>query len=191
MTTRRLFKDKEKKIECMGEIIRRLIKLTNSRGAYKSGEYQGFMSSLGEIQRNVFTPGSLERYFSQILELKPSFTRENIIDIQTLVVKLIGHESLFPDIINPSNKSLEEYRLEISNKKIHREMLNLMLVVDNIDNNNLIWEQSENTDSDDPLFLIVAAFLTPHQKVQCMKQSVQRLNILSHIAKRRPSTQLS
>ena len=177
MTTRRLFKDKEKKIECMGEIIRRLIKLTNSRGAYKSGEYQGFMSSLGEIQRNVFTPGSLERYFSQILELKPSFTRENIIDIQTLVVKLIGHESLFPDIINPSNKSLEEYRLEISNKKIHREMLNLMLVVDNIDNNNLIWEQSENTGSDEPLFLIVAAFLTPHQKVQCMKQSVQRLNI--------------
>ena len=165
MTTRRSFKDREKKIECMGEIIQRLIKLTTSRDAYKSTKYKEFMSSLGDVKRNVFTSSSLERYFSQMPDLKKPFTKEDISKIQIEVVNLIEHESLFPDIINPSNKSLEEYRLEISNKKIHREMWNLMLVVDNIDDNNLIWEKTENTGSDEPLVLIVVAFLTPQQKV--------------------------
>lgn len=161
----------------MGEIILRLITLTNTRDAYKSALYTEFKSSLNGVKHNVFTSGSLEHYFSQMSDLKTPFTKEDISSIQTKVVKLIEHESLFPDIINPSNKSLEEYRLEISNKKIHREMWNLMLVVDNIDNNNLIWKQTEKTGSDEPLVLIVVAFMTTQQKVQCMKQSVQRLNI--------------
>ena len=176
MTTRRLFRTREKKIECMGEIIQRLIKLTDLHVAYKSDpKYTDFMSTLRDIKSIVFTTGSQQQIIRRMLDLKTSFTQQHICDIQTLVMKLIRHEYLFPGIIEKSDKRYEEWRLEISNKKVHREMWNLMLVVDNIESTNVLWKEEDNTPYDEPLVLIVVAFLTPQQKVQCMKQSVQRL----------------
>ena len=180
MTTRRKLWERNQKIECMGEIIQHLIELTDLHAAYKSDpKYSDFMSTLRDIKRNVFTAASQaasqQRIFRGMLELKTSFTQQDICVIQTLVVKLTQHESLFPDIIQKPDKRYEEWRLEISNKKVHRQMWNLMLVVDNIECTNVLWKEEDNTPYDEPLVLIMVAFLNSRQKVQCMKQSVQRL----------------